>query len=87
LLTYTLYIVVCLIGCSALQHSKTPWEHVTKTTEVMDEEIRFHFIKDFEALYQKHKHGSKEFCLKIADLIVAHATVISAKLCSATSSN
>jgi hypothetical protein len=51
-----------------------------------DEEIRSHFIEEFEALYQKHKYGSEEFRLKIADLIVNHATVISAKFCPATSS-
>jgi hypothetical protein len=37
-----------------------------------DERVRSHFIKDFEALYQKH-YGSEEFYLKLADLVVANA--------------
>jgi len=67
-----------------LQHSKTPWRHVAQEIEKLNnEEIRSHFIKDFEALYQKHK-GSNELYLKLADLIVDTATIISAKSCSAT---
>ena len=79
--------MVCLIGCSSLQHSKTPWNHIGKTIEVLDDDegTRSHFIKDFEALYQKHKYDSKEFGLKLADVMVDHATVISAKLCTAIS--
>ena len=85
LFAYTfLNIVVCLIGCSSLQHSRSPWKHVTQEIEKLDnEEIRSHFIKDFEALYQKHK-GSKELYLKLADLIVHTATMVSIKPCSAT---
>jgi len=79
-----LNIVACLIGCSSLQHSKTPWRHVTQKIEKLDnEEIRSHFIKDLEALYQKHK-GSKELYLKLADLIVHTATMVSIKPCPAT---
>jgi predicted membrane protein len=65
------YIVVCLIGCSSLKDSKTPWKHVARAIEKLDnEEIRSHFIKELEALYQKHKFGSEEFCLELADLVV-----------------
>ena len=80
--------MVYLIGCSTLQHSKTPWNYVDKTIKVLndDEETRSHFIKDFETLYQKHKYDSEEFRLKLADVMVDHATVISAKLRTATSS-
>jgi len=67
---------VCLIGCSSLQHSKTPWKHVTKAIKKLDnEEIRSHFIKDLEALYQKHKYGSEEFCLELADLLIGNANI------------
>jgi len=74
---YTKFVAfVCLIGCSSLQHSKTPWKHVNKAIEKLDnEEIRFCFIKDLEALYQKHKYGSVEFCFKLADLIVGNASM------------
>ena len=79
--------MVCLIGCSSSQHSKQPWDHVDKAIKVLDdEETRSHFIKDFEAVYQKHKYGSEEFCLKLADVMVDHATVISAKFHTATNS-
>ena len=72
---FLFFIVVCLIGCSSLQYSKTPWKHVTKAIEKLDsEEIRVCFIKDLEAIYQKHKYGSEEFCSKLADLIVGNAT-------------
>ncbi|KAN0105498.1 hypothetical protein V8E52_010978 [Russula decolorans] len=61
---------VCLIGCSSLKDSKTPWKHVARAIEKLDnEEIRSHFIKELEALYQKHKFGSEEFCLELADLV------------------
>ena len=71
------YIVVCLIGCSSLQHSMTPWKYVNKAIEIFNnEERRFCFIKDLEALYQKHKYGSEEFCSKVADLIVGNASTI-----------
>jgi len=85
LFAYTFFnIVVCLIGCSSLQHSRTPWKHVTQEIEKLDnEEIRSHFIKDFEALYQKHK-GFKEVYLKLADLVVSTATMKSAKPHTAT---
>jgi hypothetical protein len=57
-----------------LQYSRTPWNHVTRAIEKLNnEEIRSHFIKDLEALYQKHKCGSKEFGLKLADLVVENA--------------
>ena len=79
--------MICLIGCFSSQHSKQPWNHVGKAIKVLnDEEIRSHFIKDFEAVYQNHKYGSEEFCLKLADVMVDHATVISAKLHTAISS-
>ena len=79
-----LNIVVCLIGCTSLQHSKTPWRHVTQGIEKLNnEEIRSYFIKDLEALYQEHK-GSDELYLKLADLIVGIATMVSAKSRSAT---
>jgi hypothetical protein len=45
-----------------------------------NEEIRSHFIEDLDALYQKHKYGSKELNLKLADLVVDTATMISAKI-------
>ncbi len=78
------YIVVCLIGCSSLQHSKFPWEHVTQKIEKLNnKEMRSHFIKDFEALYQKHK-GSKEFYLKLADLVVGTTIIKSTKSHAAT---
>jgi len=65
---------VCLIGCSSLQHSKKPWNHITIAIEKLNnEEIRSHFIKDLEALYQTHKYGSEMFYLKLADLIVNYA--------------
>ena len=85
LFAYTfLNIVVCLIGCSSLQHSKTPWRHVTQEIEKLDnEEMRSHFIKEFEALYQKHK-GSERIYLKLADLVVDTATMKSAKPYTAT---
>jgi len=68
--------LVCLIGCLSLQHSKTPWKHVTKAIEKLDnEEIRAHFIKDLEALYQKHKYDSEEFYLKLSDLVVGNASM------------
>jgi len=66
---------VCLIGCSSLQlqRTKTPWSYVSMAIEKLDDErVRSHFIKDFEALYQKH-YGSKEFYVKLADLVVANA--------------
>jgi len=79
-----LNIVVCLIGCSSLQHSKFPWRHVTQEIEKLDnKEIRSHFIKDFEALYQKHK-GSEGVYLKLADLVMDTATMKSAKPYAAT---
>ena len=54
-----------------MQHTKTPWRHVTNAIEKLDDEgVRSHFINDLEALYQKH-YGSEEFCLKLADLVVA----------------
>ena len=40
-----------------------------------DEEIRFCFIKDLEAVYQKHKYGSEEFCLRLADLVMSNASL------------
>jgi hypothetical protein len=56
-------------------YSKTPWNHVSKAIEKLDKSgIRSHFIKDLEALYQKHKSGSEEFHLKLADLVVGHAS-------------
>jgi hypothetical protein len=59
-----------------LQHSKTPWKDVNKAIEKLDnEEKRVFFIKDLEALYQKHKYGSEEFCFKLADLIVDNASM------------
>ena len=68
------YIVACLIGCSSLQHTKTPWSYVTKTIEKLEDEgVRSHFIKDLEVLYQRH-YGSEDFCLKLADLVVANAS-------------
>jgi len=67
---------VCLIGCSSLQHSKAPWEHVAKAIEMLNnEEMRSLFIDKLKALYQKHKYGSQEFCLKLADLVVDHASM------------
>jgi len=65
---------VCLIGCSSLLHSKMPWKHITTTIEKFNnEEIRSYFIKDLEALYQKHKYGSEMFYLKLTDLIISYA--------------
>ena len=67
---YNFYIVVCLIGYSSLQYSKTPWNYVTKAIENLDDEkIRFQFIKEVEALYQKYKLSSEEFYVKLADLV------------------
>jgi hypothetical protein len=64
-----------------LQHSIHPWKHVTKAIKILnEEEIRFHFIKDLDALYQKHKYGSEELNFKLADLVVDTATMISAKI-------
>jgi len=66
---------VCLIGCSSLQlqPTKTPWSYVAKAIEKLDDKgVRSCFINDLEALYQKH-YGSEEFCLKLADLVVAYA--------------
>jgi hypothetical protein len=80
LFAYILFsIVVCLIGCSSSQDSKTPWKHVTRAIKKLDnEEIRSHFLKELESLYQKHKYGSKskEFCLKLADLVVDNASIL-----------
>jgi hypothetical protein len=71
-----LYIVVCLIGCSSLQHSKTPWTHIPKAIEKLNnEEVRSSFTKDLETLYQKHKYGSEEFHLKLVDLMVGNANI------------
>lgn len=68
------YIVVCLIGCISLLYSKTPWEHVIKAIEKLNnEEIRSHFITDLEDLYKKHKYGSEQFCFELADLVVNSA--------------
>lgn len=74
MLTCFLILVVCLIGCFSLQHSKTPWKHVTKAIEKLNNEgKRSLIIKDLDALYQKHSYGSDEFYLKLADLIVHKA--------------
>ena len=75
-------LVVCLIGCSCTQHSKTPWKLVAKAIKVLNknEERRSLFIKEFEALYQKHKYDSEEFGLKLADVIILYAAVISANV-------
>jgi len=67
---------VCLIGCFSLQDTKTPWKHVTKAIEKLDNEgIRSQFIRDLEALYQKHKYGSEEFYLQLTDLVVGNANM------------
>ncbi|KAF8501423.1 hypothetical protein F5888DRAFT_1941069 [Russula emetica] len=72
----SLLAFVCLIGCFSLQYSKTPWKHVTEAIKRLDNEgIRSHFLKDLEVLLQKHKYGSEEFCLKLADLIVGKANM------------
>jgi len=72
-------IVVCLIGCFSLQHSKIPWRHVTQEiVKLNNEKMRSHFIKDFEALYQKHK-DSEGVYLKLADLVVSTAIMKSTK--------
>ncbi len=75
LLTIFLHIVCCLIGCLTL-HSKTPWEHVTKAIEELnnDEGKRLQFIKDLQSLHQKYKYGSKEFSFNLADLVVCNAS-------------
>jgi hypothetical protein len=58
--------------------------HVSQEIQKLDnEEIRSHFSKDLEALYQKHK-GSEELYLKLADLVVSTATMKSAKPHSVT---
>ena len=44
-----------------------------------DEEIRSDFLEKLEDLFQKHTNGSEKFYLKLADLIVDNATIISAK--------
>jgi hypothetical protein len=55
--------------------------HVAKPIKILNnEEIRSHFIENLDALYQKHKYGSKEFYFKLADLVVDTATIISAKI-------
>ena len=79
-------IVVCFVGCLSSKHSKAPWEYVTKAIEKLndEEEIRSYFFKNLEDLFQKHTDGSKEFYLKLADLIVDNATIISAKSQSKT---
>jgi len=65
---------VCLIGCSSLQHSKKPWNHITTAIEKFNiEEIKCHFIKDLDALCQKHKYGSEMFYLTLTDLVVSYA--------------
>jgi hypothetical protein len=57
-------------------HSKTPWKHIPRAIEKLDnEEIRSYFIKDLETLYQKHKYGSEEFYLKLVDLVVGNASI------------
>jgi hypothetical protein len=68
---------VTLIGYSSLlQHPKTPWKHVTKAIEKLNnEEIRSNFIIDLEALHQRYKYGSEEFCLKLADLVIGNASI------------
>src|SRR5258707_2841845 len=70
-LTLFLYIVSCLIGCLTL-HSRTPWRHVTKAIEELNnnEGKRLQFIKDLQSLHQKYKYGSKEFSFSLADLVV-----------------
>src|SRR5258707_12394702 len=75
LLTLFLCIVSCLIGCLTL-HSITPWNHVTKAIEELNnnEGKRLQFITDLESLHQKYKYGSKEFSLSLADLVVVNAT-------------
>ena len=46
--------------------------NVAKTIDKFNnEEIRFYFIKDLEALFQMHKYGSDKFCLKLTDLVMA----------------
>ncbi len=35
---------------------------------------RLQFIKDLQSLYQKYKHGSKEFSLNLADLVMCNAS-------------
>jgi len=43
---------VCLIGCFSLQDTKTPWKHVTKAIEKLDNEgIRSQFIRDLEEIW------------------------------------
>lgn len=67
---------VCLIGCSSLQHSKTPWKYITKIIEKLDDKgIRSHFIKDMEALCQNHKYDSNEFYCKLTDLVIDNASM------------
>jgi spore germination protein YaaH len=53
-----------------LQHSKTPWKHVTEAIKKLDNKGIKSYIKDLEALQQEYKYSSEEFCLKVADLVV-----------------
>ena len=73
-LHFLLYIVVCLIGCISIQHSKKPWDYITKAIEKLDDEDkRCHFINDLDVFYQKHKYDSKKLYFKLTDLVVGYA--------------
>jgi hypothetical protein len=60
-----------------LKHSKTPWENVDEAIEKLKaKEKRSDFIEKLEALHHRYKHGFKDLCLRLADLVVDSANML-----------
>ena len=67
-------VVVCLIGCHCLQHSKKPWCYTTKAIEKLDnKDKRSYFINNLDTFYEKHKYDSEKLYLELTNLIVDYA--------------